>query len=357
MYCTSGGRGNMTFRFQFARYLRNLASTECRILSSVCPRFPLPEAYCSDLWDPWRCGRKGWCNAKHLINITRHARWYRSYMTSKTGHITYRKRDYLWAQTKVTSKEKVKIPKCFFLILPIATVFEAVSGCEWGERTSNLLQTAQRSQWEAHAWSQPKIKEWRLMMVDEQFPLQRKILKGQVVVWNEEASICARREMNDSSVHFRIVLFLCASLGRWVSWQGQTMGCTEGLKWSKCQFRIKFISAPFMLLDIVNGWKEYNTPPISGWHVTCVLWPYENICAQQSCSIRTKIENECHQHPWVLHPTLPCNVFRGPAVDQKMQKEHQSARAERWDGKHNPTIHFPRFEYIFEAAGRDASLL
>lgn len=46
-------------RFQFARYLRNLASTECRILSSACPLFLLPEAYCSDLWYPWRCGEKG----------------------------------------------------------------------------------------------------------------------------------------------------------------------------------------------------------------------------------------------------------------------------------------------------------
>lgn len=34
---------------------------------------------------------------------------------------------YLWLQTQVTSKEKVKIPKWFFLILPIATVFEVVS--------------------------------------------------------------------------------------------------------------------------------------------------------------------------------------------------------------------------------------
>lgn len=115
--------------------------------------------------------------------------------------------DYLWAQTKVTSKEKVKIPKWFFLILPIAIVFEVVSRCEWGERTSNLLQTVQRSQWEAHACSQPKIKEWRLMMVDEQFPLQRKILKGQVVVRNEETSVCARSEMNNNGVHFRLFLF------------------------------------------------------------------------------------------------------------------------------------------------------
>lgn len=70
----------------------------------------------------------------------------------------------------------------------------------------------------------------------------------------------------------------------------------------------------------------------------------------------SKIENECHQHPWVLHPSPLCNVSRRPAADLTM-KEHQSARAERWDGKHNPTIHFLRFEYISEAAGRDASLL
>lgn len=53
-----------------------------------------------------------------------------------------------------------------------------------------------------------QIKEWSLMMVDEQFPLQRKILKGQVVVRNEEASVCARCEMNDSGIDFRIFLLL-----------------------------------------------------------------------------------------------------------------------------------------------------
>lgn len=46
------------------------------------------------------------------------------------------------------------------------------------------------------------------MMVDEQFPLQRKILKGQVVVRNEEASIYVRSEMNNSSVYFRLVFIL-----------------------------------------------------------------------------------------------------------------------------------------------------
>lgn len=45
----------------------------------------------------------------------------------------------------------------------------------------------------------PKIKEWRLMMVDEQFPLQRKILKGQVVVRNEGTGACSRSEMNNNS--------------------------------------------------------------------------------------------------------------------------------------------------------------
>lgn len=45
------------------------------------------------------------------------------------------------------------------------------------------------------------------MMVDEQFPLQRKILKGQVVVRNEETSVCARSEMNNNGVHFRLFLF------------------------------------------------------------------------------------------------------------------------------------------------------
>lgn len=45
-------------------------------------------------------------------------------------------------------------------------------------------------------------------MVDEQFPLQRKILKGQVVVRNEETSTCARREKNNNDVNLKHVLFL-----------------------------------------------------------------------------------------------------------------------------------------------------
>lgn len=44
-------------------------------------------------------------------------------------------------------------------------------------------------------------------MVDEQFPLQRKILKGQVDVRNEETSIYARSEKNNSAVNFRLVFF------------------------------------------------------------------------------------------------------------------------------------------------------
>lgn len=187
-------------------------------------------------------------------------------MTCKTKRT---KRDYLWVQTQVTSKEKVKIPKWFFLILPIATVFEVVSRCEWGERTSNLLQTVQRSQWEAHACSKHKIKEWRLMMVDEQLPLQRKILKGQVVVRNEETSVHARSEMNNSGVNFRLLLFLC--LFTWqislsVPRQGQTMGCTEGLKWSKCQVKIKFISSFFILQDVFSGFKKERKKEQSSIH-------------------------------------------------------------------------------------------
>lgn len=45
-------------------------------------------------------------------------------------------------------------------------------------------------------------------MVDEQFPLQRKILKGQVDVRNEETSIYDRSEKNNKGVNFRLVLLL-----------------------------------------------------------------------------------------------------------------------------------------------------
>lgn len=250
---------NMTFRLLFACYLRNLASTECRILSSVCPLFLLPEAYCWDLWYPWRWGgEKRWCNAEIslLISNGRHAST-RLHDMQDRGHRHVN--GYLWAQTKVTSKEKVKIPKWFFLILPIATVLEAVSGCEWGERTSNLLQTVQRSQWGAHACSLPKIKEWRLMMVDEQFPLQRKILKGQVDVRNEETSIYARSEMNNNIVNCRLVLFLMFitwQISLSIFWQGQTTGWTAGLKWSECQVNSKFIPLVFMLLDMLKRLKK-----------------------------------------------------------------------------------------------------
>lgn len=45
-------------------------------------------------------------------------------------------------------------------------------------------------------------------MVDEQFPLQRKILKGQVVVRNEGTSVFARSEMNSSRVNFQTCFIL-----------------------------------------------------------------------------------------------------------------------------------------------------
>lgn len=75
----------------FARYLRNLASTECRILSSVCPLFLLPKAYCSGLWYPWRWreGKKigGVMQNGLLISHARHA------LTGATWHARQRTRD------------------------------------------------------------------------------------------------------------------------------------------------------------------------------------------------------------------------------------------------------------------------
>lgn len=54
-------------------------------------------------------------------------------------------------------------------------------------------------------------------MVDEQFPLQRKILKGQVAVRNEGAGVNARREMNRrttgtgwlEAAFIPVLLFMC----------------------------------------------------------------------------------------------------------------------------------------------------
>lgn len=87
-------------------------------------------------------------------------------------------------------------------------------------------------------------------MVDEQFPLQRKILKGQVDVRNEETSVCARIEMNNNTVNCRLVLFLM-----FITWQislsifsqGQTTKCTLEIKWSDCQVNSKFIPLVVML--------------------------------------------------------------------------------------------------------------
>lgn len=81
-------------------------------------------------------------------------------------------------------------------------------------------------------------------MVDEQLPLQRKILKGQVVVRNKGTGVYARSEMNNSGVHSGLLL-TPRQISVSLPGQGQTMGCTKGLKWPKCQVKIKFISAVF----------------------------------------------------------------------------------------------------------------
>lgn len=69
-------------------------------------------------------------------------------------------------------------------------------------------------------------------MVDEQFPLQRKILKGQVDVRNEETSERRGRE-NCICVLFRLALlftFVTWYISLSITSQGQTNGCTVGGK-------------------------------------------------------------------------------------------------------------------------------
>lgn len=65
-----------------------------------------------------------------LISHASHAFSFFFFLSAATMTRGDTKRAYLWVHTQVTSKEKVKIPKWFFLILPIATVFEVVSRCE-----------------------------------------------------------------------------------------------------------------------------------------------------------------------------------------------------------------------------------
>lgn len=89
-------------------------------------------------------------------------------------------------------------------------------------------------------------------MVDEQFSLQRKILKGQVDVRNEETSICTRSEQNKKQSNSRIILlFLLITwkISLSTSQQGQTTGCT----WADFQVEIKFISSVFMWLHTFSG--------------------------------------------------------------------------------------------------------
>lgn len=75
-------------------------------------------------------------------------------------------------------------------------------------------------------------------MVDEQFPLQRKILKGQVAVRNEGAGVNARREMNRrttgtgwlEAAFIPVLLFMCCCFFFFylISSQGHTQwGCTS----------------------------------------------------------------------------------------------------------------------------------
>lgn len=99
-----GRENNITFRRQFARYLRNLASTECRILSSVCPLFLLPEAYCSDLWYPWRWGEKkgGVMQNSLLISHARHA------LTEATWHARRRGRNEITFESRHKSRVRKK---------------------------------------------------------------------------------------------------------------------------------------------------------------------------------------------------------------------------------------------------------
>lgn len=71
-------------------------------------------------------------------------------------------------------------------------------------------------------------------MVDEQFPLQRKILKGQVVVRNEEANMYARSEMNNSGVNAGLFYFYVHHRAdEFVYIMTRSNNGTEGFKWSK----------------------------------------------------------------------------------------------------------------------------
>lgn len=97
-------------------YLQNLASTEYRILSSVYPLYPWPQAYC----------QKGLYNQKDGVtsldeNVLFLTKFCMHYVTGLNRH-----RDkwkiYLWAQTRVIIKGPMTKTDRLFLILSIATV-------------------------------------------------------------------------------------------------------------------------------------------------------------------------------------------------------------------------------------------
>lgn len=176
------------FLFFCSFYLRNLASAECRIRSSVCPLSLLPEAYCSDLSYPWRWGGRekdgGVMQKSLLISHASHASSF------------FFDRDDM-AQPGFTTRRLSCLTFGSRRRWPVRKKSKSQSGFSWSSPSQQFLRWfPDASEESAHPTysrrrrganegrmraAQRKIKEWRLMMVDEQLPLRWKILKRQVV--------------------------------------------------------------------------------------------------------------------------------------------------------------------------------
>lgn len=153
-------------------------------------------------------------------------------------------------------------------------------------------------------------------MVDEQFPLQRKILKGQVNVRNEETSVCGRSENTDNRVRLGCFYSSCWLHGRWVC-----LFPDKVEEWDKLQGLNGQIKLRTTLFPLFSSYRIY-------WVVKNRINPthvHESTFTQLSFMHRTyKNRKRIPPSPMGIYRTAPCSVSRGPAVLLEMQGEHQS---------------------------------
>ena len=141
-------------------------------------------------------------------------------------------------------------------------------------------------------------------MVDEQFPLQRKILKGQVVVRNEETSVHARSEKwttaawISASFFFFFFLFSFGSfivlyshvwyMHRLTHDKVKHWDAPAGLQRPECQVEIKFLFPSvffFFFFFFCYKWLKEKERDL-----------HTNTCAQQSSTRKIHNTNVIHTH-------------------------------------------------------------